>query len=159
MEQPENRDRVEADNASGDIHQEGTPYIAKVVQDVDEDQAVGESTESVAGEALRVGSPFRQGTARAMVGSVQVKPIEAAYAEFGPYRYTSMGASSAAVMLLCFAAAGSIWYPIGGAIVAAQGTILAIAGLFATKRFRIAAIVALSAHIGLFLFICIRSLG
>jgi hypothetical protein len=114
-------------------------------------------------DSIRVGSPFRKDppNMRAAPIPVSAPPLsgEAAYGEFGPFRYTTMGASTAAVAVLLFAAIGAWWFPIGGALVAVLGTVLSIVGLFSTKRFRLAAIAMLPLHISLFFLSYARSLA
>ena len=63
---------------------------------------------------IRVGSPFRidpedldQIDSAATPGQTGTGVPEAAYADFGPFLYTAMGASAAAVVVLLFAAAGA----------------------------------------------------
>ena len=84
---------------------------------------------------------------------------EAAYGQFGPFLYTAMGASAAAVVVLLFAIAGAWWFPVGGALVAVLGTTLSILGLFSTRRFRYAALAALPLHMLLFFFSYARTLA
>jgi len=85
--------------------------------------------------------------------------IEAVYADYGPFLYTSMGAAVSAVMVLLFATAGAVWFPAGGAIVAILGILLSITGLFAARRFRWAAIACLPLHVGLFVFSYVKTLA
>ncbi|MDV6029767.1 MAG: hypothetical protein F9B45_06595 [Phycisphaera sp. RhM] len=69
-----------------------------------------------------------------------------------------MGASSAAVVVLVFAALGTWWFPAGGALVAVLGTVLSIVGLFSRRRFRYAAIGTLPLHMVLFVLSYARSM-
>lgn len=127
-------------------------FIAELVQ-------AGESVDASQPQ-IRVGSPFRGNpTDGDLPIAVPVTEIEAAYGDYGPFLYTAMGASGAAVAVLLFAALGAWWFPTGGALVAVLGTILSIVGLFSTKKFRYAAITMLPLHMGLFFLSYIRSLS
>ena len=128
------------------------PYVAKLVATPDEAE--------IQVAEIRVGSPFREdpkGVAAASAAPVPQTPVS--YADFGPFLYTAMGASSAAVVVLLFAAAGAFWFPTGGALVAILGTVLSIIGLFSTRKFRYAAIAMLPLHMTLFFVSYARSLG
>ncbi len=110
-------------------------------------------------DGVRAGSPFRVDPPGALQAVPDPAPVEAVYADYGPFLYTSMGASVSAVMVLLFAAAGAIWFPAGGAIVAVLGTVLSTTGLFAARRFRLAALTCLPLHVGLFLFSYAKTLA
>lgn len=132
------------------------PFVAELI-------SPGESIDGVA-EEVRIGSPFREDPADLPAGGPDLPPptpaaIEAAYADFGPFLYTAMGASAAAVVVFLFAAAGAWWFPTGGALVAILGTVLSIVGLFSTRRYRYAAIAMLPLHMALFFLSYARSLG
>jgi hypothetical protein len=107
----------------------------------------------------RVGSPFRVDPPGVPNVAPDPASIEAVYADYGPFLYTSMGAAVSAVMVLLFAAAGAVWFPAGGAIVAILGTVLSITGLFAARRFRWAALACLPLHLGLFFFSYVKTLA
>ncbi|QDV83502.1 hypothetical protein [Planctomycetes bacterium TBK1r] len=141
-------------SATGDA-----PFVAKLV----EPAAVDGAAASLAAEtAVRTGSPFRVDPTDLETPSEPVKQLalsgEAAYGEYGPFLYTAMGASSAAVVVLVFAALGTWWFPAGGALVAVLGTVLSIIGLFSRRRFRYAAIGTLPLHMVLFVLSYARSL-
>ncbi|MCC9602210.1 hypothetical protein LOC67_16765 [Stieleria sp. JC731] len=128
------------------------PFVAKMVSP-SPDAALGSGEESI-----RVGSPFRIDPPRRRQVAIQKASGEAAYADYGPFLYTSMGAASSAVVILAFAALGYFWFPIGGVLVTMLGIGLSLLGLFSNKRFRIAAISALPLHLGLFLLCYTRAL-
>ena len=147
------------------------PFVAKLVTPAARTDDLSPAGENTAGEtpsilaadpSIRVGSPFRQDPDHLPSATVPLSlpghSGEAAYSEFGAFRYTAIGASSAAVTVLLFAAVGAWWFPAGGALVAVLGTVLSIVGLFSTKRFRIVAIAALPLHISLFFLSYARSL-
>lgn len=137
------------------------PYVGKLVQAADEsggDLTVGSPPNS--GTSTRAGSPFRGGADSAAQGNpFKTQAIEAAYGEFGPFVYTAMGGSIAAVVVLAFSALGAFWFPAGGALVAILGIVLSVIGMFGTKRFRYAAIAVAPIHMGLFLLSYVRSIG
>ena len=86
-------------------------------------------------ESIRVGSPFAvdpNPIAGTSIRRRRVKP-EAFY-DVGPLRYTAMGAVSAAVLVLGFAAAAAWWFPGGGTIIAALGCALSIFGLYSNRK-------------------------
>ena len=156
MNSADNEPTTAAESPSGALQEQ--PFVAKLVADGTPSPPPAEQT-NVAG--VRVGSPFRKDPADLGPESPAVttpQPIEAAYADYGPFLYTAMGASVAAVIVLIFDAAGSLWFPAGGAVVAVLGTVLSIIGLFSLKRFRWAALAAFPAHIALFFFSYARSL-
>lgn len=134
-------------------------------QSDDQDAVKTEKADDLAdqsNESIRIGSPFRQDPSdlpAAADASIGLASGEAAYGEFGPFQYTAMGAATAAVVVLGFAALGAVWFPPGGALVAVLGTVLSITGLFATKRFRYAASATLPLHMGLFVLCYSRSLA
>lgn len=122
------------------------------------------SIDQVAGGSIRVGSPFREDPPDLMPerrGGVSAggQPVEAAYADYGPFLYTAMGASVSAVIVLFFDAAGVLWFPPGGALVAILGTILSLVGLFSVRRFRWTALAVLPAHVGLFVLSYFRTIS
>ncbi|QDV42671.1 hypothetical protein Enr13x_25210 [Stieleria neptunia] len=155
---------------NSDPSETGTaPFVAKLVEPTTTDGAAERTmagAASVAGAAseapVRVGSPFRVDPPELTTPSEPVKTPtlsgEAAYGEYGPFLYTAMGASSAAVIVLLFAALGAWWFPAGGALVAVLGTVLSIIGLFSRRRFRYAAIGTLPLHMVLFFLSYARSL-
>ncbi len=112
---------------------------------------------------VRTGSPFRVDPPDVQTPSAATPVLtlsgEAAYGEFGPFLYTAMGASAAAVVVLVFAGLGAWWFPPGGALVAVLGAILSIVGLFSKRRFRYAALGTLPLHMGLFLLSYTRALS
>ncbi|MCS7467233.1 hypothetical protein NZK35_11320 [Stieleria sp. ICT_E10.1] len=135
------------------------PFVAKLV----EPKATDGAAASLASETpVRIGSPFRVDPADLATPSEPAEKLtlsgEAAYGEYGPFLYTAMGASSAAVVVLVFAALGTWWFPAGGALVAVLGTVLSIIGLFSRRRFRYAAIGTLPLHMVLFVLSYARSL-
>ena len=138
------------------------PFVAKLVRTATDGDPDPPSNES-SGDPIRVGSPFHEDPADLPpAGSPSFIPMasgEAAYGEFGPFIYTAMGASAAAVLVLLFAAIGAWWFPTGGALVAVLGTVLSVVGLFSTKRYRYAAMATLPMHMGLFFLSYARSLG
>ena len=145
------------------------PFVAKLVEPAavagtaaDGAAADGAAANLAPGTPVRVGSPFRVDPSDLATPSDPAKKLtlsgEAAYGEYGPFLYTAMGASSAAVVVLVFAALGTWWFPAGGALVAVLGTILSIIGLFSRRRFRYAAIGTLPLHMALFFLSYARSL-
>ncbi len=140
------------------------PFVAKLVEPAAADgtAADGAAANLAPGTPVRVGSPFRVDPSDLATPSEPAKKLtlsgEAAYGEYGPFLYTAMGASSAAVVVLVFAALGTWWFPAGGALVAVLGTILSIIGLFSRRRFRYAAIGTLPLHMALFFLSYARSL-
>ena len=136
------------EDQTGDSNTDNSPYIAKLIS---EPSPKGEGDEEV-----RVGSPFRVDPPARAVGQASG---EAAYADYGPFLYTAIGASTAAIVVIAFAALGCFWFPPGGVIVAILGSALSLVGLFSTKRFRIAAMAALPIHVGLFFLSYTRSLS
>ncbi|MEO1614298.1 MAG: hypothetical protein AAFV88_00525 [Planctomycetota bacterium] len=123
------------------------PIVAKLVS------PDGGNEESQPITGVRVGSPFRVDPQTANAESkLPEKPAtpEASYAEFGPYVYTAMGASVAAILVVGFASAGAIWFPAGGTLVSILGGFLSMLGLFSTGRFRWLAMAGVVAHGGLF---------
>lgn len=148
------------------------PFVAKLVSASESANSGMEAADSTVDGVnaeqpeIRVGSPFRidpedldQIDSSATPGQVGAGVPEAAYADFGPFLYTAMGASAAAVVVLLFAAAGAWWFPTGGALVAILGTVLSIIGVFSTRRFRYAAIATLPLHMVLFFVSYARSLS
>ncbi|MCO8121439.1 hypothetical protein NHH03_06800 [Stieleria sp. TO1_6] len=136
------------------------PFVAKLV-DTD---ASGPTGDEVSAEAeIRSGSPFRIDPPNLvepeLPDTAAADAIGAPYGDFGPFLYTAMGASTAAVIVLLFAALGTWWFPIGGALVAALGIVLSIIGLFSPRRFRYAAIATLAIHMTLFCFSYVRSMA
>lgn len=73
----------------------------------------------------RVGSPF----ATAPSGRTLRQQPAIALQDLGPFQYTAMGGTVAAIMLLGFAILALVWFPPGGCIVAALGCGTAILGL------------------------------
>ena len=74
----------------------------------------------------------------------------------GPLRYTALGALTASLIVILFAAVGTWWFPAGGALIAALGCLLAIFGLFSTYRIRSAMLIVI--HLALFVVSYSRSL-
>ncbi len=111
---------------------------------------------------IRSGSPFAtadspetaEGSPFAAAGSptaaVAIEPPIEALMDVGPLRYTAMGAVAASAMVLLFAATASWWFPTGGTMIAALGSVLSILGLYSPYRFT--ASVLLGLHLCLFLF-------
>ena len=124
----------------------------------EEDSAPEESEHSQPDPAVRVGSPFRKEPPPKRAVAISYASGEAAYGEFGPFRYVAMGAATSTVLVLAFAGMGAWWFPFGGAIVAVLGSMLAILGLFATFRLRLLSLGCLLGHLGLFFLSYVRSL-
>ena len=101
---------------------------------------------------IRVGSPF----AVDPFAPDRIKTIEPFY-DVGPIRYTAMGAVAASIMVVGFALAAALWFPAGGALIAALGCVLSIFGLY--SAFRITSSGLLAVHLSLFVLSYIRSLG
>ena len=166
MNQSDNEDALEIEKAN-DAATADAPFVAKLVtpesRSDDFVQVGGDAPAEGVDGLIHVGSPFRSDPAElpASIVTVSVPSLsgEAAYGEFGPFRYTAMGASTAAVAVLLFAAIGAWWFPTGGALVAVLGTVLSIVGLFSTKRFRLAAFAMLPLHVSLFFLSYVRSLA
>lgn len=163
-------DHDDRDNGESDVQatdqptSPDAPFVAKLVSPTDDAAPAAAAGRSAASdEVVRVGSPFRTDPTEIRSAPLPVFTApasgEAAYADFGPFLYTAMGASTAAVLVLFFASAGAWWFPTGGALVAVLGTVLSIVGLFSTRRFRYAAIAVLPLHMVLFFFSYVRSLG
>jgi len=131
----------------------GTPAAANEFPGQSSNQSIDHT------EAVRAGSPFRIDPPDLNSTDAEIGEVEAVYADYGPFLYTAMGASLSAALVLIFAAAGSLWFPAGGAIVAVLGTVLSIVGLFAARRFRWAALGCLPLHVGLFFLSYARSLS
>jgi hypothetical protein len=138
---------TEADASSG------PPFVAKLVQ---------ESAVAAGGGSVRRGSPFRRDAANptpVSTNNARRRAAAVAAADYGPFLYTAMGAAAAAVLTVAFAIAGLLWFPIGGVLVAALGSLLAVTGLLSPKRFRWAALLALPAHLALFFVSYARALA
>jgi hypothetical protein len=172
---------------SGQVPAESTanerkPFVAKLLEEDNTDTStdplkadtrrnVGNEIQDPAGESMpeiaptvNVGSPFRQDPGASRADPSQRSLIdfgsgEPGFDEFGPFRYTAMGAASAAAMVLFFAAIGAWWFPPGGALVALLGTLLAFVGMFARRRFRFAAVGCLLIHVALFFVSYLRSVA
>lgn len=131
------------------------PFVGKLIEPAASEDSIAESE-----EVIREGSPFRvDPTDMVPVGQLPVLPSgEPAYGDFGPFQYTAMGAAASAVVVLLFAAMGAGLFPVGGILVTVLGGMLGLVGMFSTKRFRLAAILALIAHAGLFVLSYARSL-
>ncbi|MDM4019035.1 hypothetical protein [Roseiconus lacunae] len=144
--------QVDQSNVSSD---QAPPFVAKLVAQPNEPEShARHAGEESGGEEIRVGSPFRVDPPPSTTGrSSRTGSGEAAYADFGPFLYTSMGAATAALTIVIFAALGYFWFPAGGVLVTMLGTGLSLIGLFSNKRFRLAALAALPIHLGLF-FLC-----
>jgi hypothetical protein len=86
-------------------------------------------------QAIRVGSPFAVDPSPIAGTSIQRRRVrpEALY-DVGPLRYTALGAVSAALLVLGFAAAAAWWFPGGGTIIAALGCALSIFGLYSNRK-------------------------
>ncbi|MEM0924435.1 MAG: hypothetical protein AAGJ83_00220 [Planctomycetota bacterium] len=158
MNDPSKDDRPEADSsdeqrsaASPPVQSEpdrtpttnGSPIVAKLV----EPPTISDSVVFNA-DGIRVGSPFREDSLET-TAALPATP-EASYADFGPYVYTAMGSAIAALVVVGFAVAGSVWFPAGGTVVSLFGALLSMLGLFATGRYRWLAIGSLLVHGGLF---------
>ena len=76
--------------------------------------------------------------------------------EAGPLRYTALGALAASLIVILFAGAATWWFPVGGALIAALGCLLAIFGLFSNHRGISALLIVV--HLGLFIVSYGRSL-
>ena len=92
---------------------------------------------------IRVGSPF----AVDPFEHDPARPIETYY-DVGPLKYTAMGAVSASVMVVGFAAAAAYYFPVGGTMIAALGCVLSIFGMYSSYRFLAAGLLAI--HLCLF---------
>lgn len=169
MNQSDNQDSLETERTeeqAEDLTNQDAPFVAKLVAPASIGDQPAESPtgdlQPSSGNTIRIGSPFQQDPADLPPADspkyVGQPSGEAAYGEFGPFRYTAMGAATAAVVVLGFAALGAWWFPAGGALVAVLGTVLSIVGLFSTKRFRYAAIATLPIHMGLFVLSYVRSM-
>ncbi len=141
---------------------EEQPFVGRLVQPESESGSVdgtsdGDSNQVEIAESereIREGSPFRQDP----VFPAGERRMGPSYADLGPFRYTAMGAASAAVLVLVFAGAGSWWFPVGGLLVAILGAVLSIVGLFARSRFRLVSALSLVLHVGFFMVSYVRSL-
>ncbi|MFG0263410.1 MAG: hypothetical protein ACF788_13545 [Novipirellula sp. JB048] len=80
--------------------------------------------------SIRVGSPF----ATEPQPSPQTARGEEIYFQATPLRYTAMGAVVAATMVVIFAAAATLWFPVGGTMIAGLGCLLSILGLHSDLR-------------------------
>jgi len=101
---------------------------------------------------IRVGSPFAL--------DPTVRPVTRTHERFddlGSARYTASGAVVASIMVLGFASAAALWFPPGGALIAALGCVLAIIGLNSSYRF--ASAILLAGHLCLFVISYGRSLN
>jgi hypothetical protein len=86
-------------------------------------------------EAIRVGSPFAVDPNPIAGTSIQRRRVKPeAFYDVGPLRYTALGAVSAALLVLGFAAAAAWWFPGGGTIIAALGCALSIFGLYSNRK-------------------------
>lgn len=86
-------------------------------------------------ESIRVGSPFAVDPNPIAGTSIRLRRVKPeAFYDVGPLRYTAMGAVSAAVLVLGFAAAAAWWFPGGGTIIAALGCALSIFGLYSNRK-------------------------
>lgn len=161
MNRTDSDERRQSDEPNHDSAEQG-PFVAKLVESTDAGDAHNPDN-----APIRIGSPFRQDPTDLPPPDQVTDDVavayrhsgEAAYGEFGPFLYTAMGASAAAVVVLAFSAAGAWWFPAGGAAVAMLGTTLSIIGLFSTRRYRYAAIAMLPLHMGLFFVSYARSLS
>ncbi len=104
--------------------------------------AGGETTTEAS--SVRVGSPFAEDPFEAD----ESRPIENLY-DVGPVKYTAMGAVTASVLVLGFAAAAAYLFPAGGTMVAALGCLLSIFGMYSPWRLASAGLLAV--HLCLFL--------
>ncbi|OYP28228.1 hypothetical protein [Rhodopirellula sp. MGV] len=165
----DNRDRnesIEADErmsspspAAGDEETHADPpFVAKLISTGQNPGAAAAESDTETEPTIRVGSPFRVDPPPQRQVVVQQASGEAVYADYGPFLYTSMGAASAAIVVLAFAILGYFWFPAGGALVTMLGTLLSLVGVFSEKRFRLAAITALPLHAGLFFLCYMRAL-
>jgi hypothetical protein len=108
----------------------------------DQEARTGEATSETS--AVRVGSPFAEDPFEAD----DSRPTENLY-DVGPVKYTAMGAVTASVLVLGFAAAAAYLFPAGGTMVAALGCLLSIFGMY--SPWRLASAGLLAAHLCLFL--------
>ncbi|MEM6471250.1 MAG: hypothetical protein AAF802_16940 [Planctomycetota bacterium] len=151
--EPGRDDPASPGEQTADQAEQDAPVMAKlVVAGTDIESVVDPELQGV----IRVGSPFLEDPEVAI--ATPAAP-EVNYAEFGPYVYTAMGASVAAVLVACFAIAGSVWFPAGGTIVALLGGFLSMLGLFSAGRFRWVAFGSLFTHGGLFFLSYVRWLS
>ncbi|MDA8742994.1 hypothetical protein N9N28_00045 [Rubripirellula amarantea] len=114
-----------------------------------------ENEREAAGETVRVGSPFAEGTAKAPP-PLAAAPSGETFYDVGPMRYTAMGAVSAAIMVVFFAAMAAWWFPSGGTLIAGLGCVLAIMGMF--SHFRNLSVGLLVVHVVFFLTCYSRAL-
>lgn len=101
---------------------------------------------------IRVGSPF----ATDPFAHDPERPVENLY-DIGPMKYTALGAVSASVMVVGFAAAAAYFFPLGGTLIAALGCGLSIFGMYSS--YRRAATGLLAIHVGLFVLSYGRTWG
>lgn len=101
-------------------------------------------------EAVRVGSPFVSGSAKATPPPLEPPaPLTADQIhEVGVLRYTAMGSVAAAILVAFFAAIAMFWFPVGGILIAALGCILSLFGLM--SQFKKMATGLLVAHLAFF---------
>ncbi|TWU56697.1 hypothetical protein Poly51_26140 [Rubripirellula tenax] len=111
------------------------------MNDRQSDEVAVDPATGLAAESVRIGSPF---AVDPLPQTVAIEPL----LDVGPMRYTAMGAVAASMMVVGFASAALWWFPAGGALVAALGSVLAISGLF--SNYRTASLVLLFVHVGLF---------
>ena len=102
--------------------------------------------------AVRVGSPFAVDP-RAAASPAPAESLQ----ELGPMKYTAMGAVSASMLVVGFAAAAAYFFPAGGTLVAALGCLLSILGMYSSYRFAAACLLTL--HLCLFVLSYGRSLS
>jgi hypothetical protein len=102
--------------------------------------------------SVRIGSPF----AVDPFTHDPARAIEAFY-DVGPLKYTAMGAVSASLMVVGFAAAATYFFPIGGTMIAALGCVLSIFGMYSSYRLTAAGLLAI--HLCLFVLSYGRTLS
>ena len=108
--------------------------------------------DSAAESEVRVGSPFAADPFEAD----PARAVETLY-DVGPLKYTAMGAVSASVMVVGFAAAAAYFFPVGGTMIAALGCVLSILGMYSSYRVTAAGLLAI--HLCLFVLSYGRTLS
>lgn len=89
-----------------------------------------------------------------VVHSPQPSAAGHSLADYGPLRYTAVGALLSSLIVLAFAIPAIVWFPMGGLVLSALGVGLSLFGI-QSGRVR-DAMCLLVVHLGLFLY-CVQA--